>query len=390
MDTRVPLEALTRLNMESLQTPEGFTIHPKLGRQLQRRAHEFGPDFRLEWAHAETRAFGSLLEAGVPIRLSGQDSERGTFSQRHLVLHDAETGAEHVPLGGIGSARFEVYNSPLTETAVLGFEYGYEVGTDPDLVLWEAQFGDFVNVAQVIIDQFIASGHTKWGQAARLTLLLPHGHEGQGPEHTSARPERFLQLCAEGNMSVAIPTTPAQYFHLLRRQALTPVPRPLIVMTPKSLLRHPKATSPLSELAEGAFHPVLDDPSAKERREEITHLTLCTGKLYYDLETHPEREGLSHVAIGRVEGLYPFPGDALDRLVTSLPNLERVIWAQEEPMNQGALSYIGPRLRSVVPRNIPLIPVARPNRASPAEGKAQDHAREQKRIVEEALGLRQG
>jgi 2-oxoglutarate dehydrogenase E1 component len=390
MDTTVPTETLVRLNVAALHTPEGFTVHPKLARQLQRRAHEFGPDFRLEWAHAETLAFASLLEDGVPIRLSGQDSERGTFSQRHLVLHDAETGAEHVPLAHIGTARFEAYNSPLTETAVLGFEYGYEVGTDPDLVLWEAQFGDFVNVAQVIIDQFIASGRVKWGQAARLTLLLPHGHEGQGPEHTSARLERFLQLCAEDNMGVAYPTTPSQYFHLLRRQALTPVARPLIVMTPKSLLRHPKATSLLSELAEGSFHSVLADPAAGERSDQITHLTLCTGKIYYEMETHPRREELAHVAIGRVEGLYPFPGEALERLVTSFPNLQRVVWAQEEPTNQGALAYIGPRLRAVVPRNIPLKPVARPDRASPAEGKAKDHMEEQKRIVEEALGLREG
>jgi 2-oxoglutarate dehydrogenase E1 component len=390
VDTRISFEALVRLNDACLQTPEGFNVHPKLERQLKRRAYEFGPDFRMEWAHAETLAFASLLEEGVPIRLSGQDSERGTFSQRHLVLHDVETGAEYVPLEHIGTARFEAYNSPLTETAVLGFEYGYEVGTDPDLVLWEAQFGDFVNVAQVIIDQFIAAGRVKWGQQARLTLLLPHGHEGQGPEHTSARLERFLQLSAEDNMSVAYPTTPAQYFHLLRRQALTAVARPLIVMTPKSLLRHPRAASPLSELAEGSFHSVLDDPSATERRGEITHLTLCTGKIYYDLETHPKRGDLTHVAIARVEGLYPFPGDALGRLVTSFPNLKGVVWAQEEPINQGALSYIGPRLRAVVPRTIPLKPVARPDRASPAEGKAKDHLKEQKRIVEEALGLRGG
>ncbi|MCJ7627432.1 MAG: multifunctional oxoglutarate decarboxylase/oxoglutarate dehydrogenase thiamine pyrophosphate-binding subunit/dihydrolipoyllysine-residue succinyltransferase subunit, partial [Longimicrobiales bacterium] len=253
-ETRVSLDALVRLNLAALEVPEEFTVHPKLARQLQRRAHEFGPDFRMDWAHAETLAFASLLEEGVPIRLSGQDSERGTFSQRHLVLHDVETGKQHIPLSRIGTARFEVYNSPLTETAVLGFEYGYEVGSDPDLVLWEAQFGDFVNVAQAIIDQFIAAGRAKWGQLGRLTLLLPHGHEGQGPEHTSARLERFLQLSAEDNLTVTYPTTPAQYFHLLRRQALSPRARPLIVMTPKSLLRHPKAMSPVSELAEGAFH----------------------------------------------------------------------------------------------------------------------------------------
>ena len=390
VETRVSIDALRRLNDACLAHPEAFTVHPKLARQLQRRTFEFGPDFRLEWAHAETLAFASLLEDGVPIRLSGQDSERGTFSQRHLVLHDVETGERHIPLEHIGTARFEVYNSPLTEMAVLGFEYGYEVGTDPDLVLWEAQFGDFVNVAQVIIDQFIAAGRAKWGQSARLTLLLPHGHEGQGPEHTSARLERFLQLAAEDNMSVTYPTTPAQYFHLLRRQPLSTRARPLIVLTPKSLLRHPRATSPLSEFAEGAFHPVLDDPSVAERREEITRLVLCTGKIYYDLETHPERESLTHVAVARVEEIYPFPREALEELVDSFPNLKGVVWAQEEPTNQGALSYIGPRLRTVVPRKIPLKPVARADRASPAEGKAKDHLREQQRIVEEALGVREG
>ncbi len=389
VETRVPLDALVRLNQASLEVPEIFTVHPKLARQLQRRLYEFGPDFRMEWAHAETLAFASLLEDGVPIRLSGQDSERGTFSQRHLVLHDVETGDEQIPLTRIGSARFEAYNSPLTETAVLGFEYGYDVASNPDLVLWEAQFGDFVNVAQVIIDQFIAAGRAKWGQSARLTLLLPHGHEGQGPEHTSARLERFLQLCAEDNLTVSYPTTPAQYFHLLRRQALSSRARPLIVMTPKSLLRHPKATSALSELAQGRFNPVLDDPSVAERRGEITRLVLCTGKLYYDLEAHPQRESLTHVAVARVEELYPFAGEALEELVASFPNLKGVAWAQEEPTNQGALSFIGPRLRTVVPRKIPLKPVARPDRASPAEGKAKDHVKEQLRIVEVALGLRE-
>jgi 2-oxoglutarate dehydrogenase E1 component len=385
--TRVLLEDLLRLNESSLARPEGFKTHPKLDRQLKRRLEGFGGDSLLEWAHGETLAFASLLEDGVPIRLSGQDSERGTFSQRHLVLHDVEDGTEHIALSQIGTARFEVYNSPLTETAVLGFEYGYDVGADPGLVLWEAQFGDFVNVAQVIIDQFIASGRAKWGQETRLTLLLPHGHEGQGPEHTSARLERFLQLAAEDNLRVAYATTPAQYFHLLRRQALSPQARPLIVMTPKSLLRHPKATSPLVDLSEGEFYPILGDPAADARYTEITRLVLCTGKIYYDLETHPDRQKQAHVAIGRVEELYPFPGGALEALVGSFPNLKEIVWVQEEPMNQGALSYIGPRLRAVVPRKIPMRHAARPDRASPAEGKNQDHVNEQRRIVEEALGL---
>jgi 2-oxoglutarate dehydrogenase E1 component len=387
VQTWVLLDDLLRLNEASMARPEGFRTHPKLDRQLKRRLEGFGGASLLEWAHAETLAFASLLEDGVPIRLSGQDSERGTFSQRHLVLHDIEEGTEHVALSRIGTARFEVYNSPLTETAVLGFEYGYDVGADPGLVLWEAQFGDFVNVAQVIIDQFIASGRAKWGQDTRLTLLLPHGHEGQGPEHTSARLERFLQLGAEGNLRVAYATTPAQYFHLLRRQALSPQARPLIVMTPKSLLRHPKATSMMVELAEGEFYPILGDPAADARYTEITRLVLCTGKVYYDLEIHPERQEQTHVAVGRVEELYPFPAGALEALVGSFPNLKEIVWVQEEPMNQGALSYIGPRLRAVVPRKIPMRHVARPDRASPAEGKNQDHVDEQRRIVEEALGL---
>lgn len=387
VDTRVAMEDLVRLNAAAVAHPPDFKVHPKLDRQLQKRLQGFGPEFTLEWAHAETLAFASLLEENVPVRLTGQDSERGTFSQRHLVLHDAETGVEHIPLSEVGTARFEVYNSPLTETAVVGFEYGYEVGSAPDLVLWEAQFGDFVNVAQVMIDQFIASGRAKWGQLSRLTLLLPHGHEGQGPEHTSARLERFLQLSAEDNMRVAYPTTPAQYFHLLRRQALTPRARPLVVMTPKSLLRHPKATSKLQELADGSFHPVLPDVESREDALHVTRLVFCTGKIYYDLATHPGREDQGHVALARLEELYPFPTEAMRSLVESFPKLEEVVWAQEEPTNQGALSYIGPRLRAVVPRKIPLRHVARPDRASPAEGKNRDHLAEQKRIVEEALGI---
>ena len=388
--TRVPLRDLVRLNDAALSYPAGFRVHPKLAKQLQRRREDFGPSYALEWAHAETLAFATLLEDGIPVRLSGQDSGRGTFSQRHLVLHHGETGETHVPLQNIGTARFEVYNSPLTEMALLGFEYGYAVAADPDLVLWEGQFGDFVNVAQVVIDQFISSGRAKWGQEARLTLLLPHGHEGQGPEHTSARLERFLQLCAEDNMRVAYPSTPAQYFHLLRRQALTPAARPLVVMTPKSLLRHPKATSPLSELAEGSFRRVLGDDSAAARPGEIHRLVLCSGKVFYDLETHPKRASRPDVAVARIEELYPFPAKALRELVASFPNLREVVWAQEEPTNMGGLFFIGPRLRAVVPRTIPLKPVARPERASPAEGSSREHQKAQMQIVEAALGISGG
>ena len=382
--THVAFADLAEINAASMAVPDGFTIHPKLRRQLDKNRGDFTEESVLEWAHGETLAIGSLLREGVPVRLTGQDAQRGTFSQRHLVFHDPETGATHAPLAALGNARFEVYNSPLSETAVLGFEYGYSVGADVELVLWEAQFGDFVNVAQPIIDQFIASGQSKWGQLSRLTLLLPHGYEGQGPEHSSARLERFLQMCAEGNMRVVYPTTPAQYFHLLRLQAHAPE-RPLVVMTPKSLLRHPLAGSPASELSRGGFHPVLPDPDSEARTDGVTRLVLCTGKVYYDLAASDERAAAAHVAVARVEQLYPFPGDEIEELVRRYPNLEEAIWTQEEPRNMGALSYIGPRLRAAVPRTVPLRYLARPEWASPAEGKASDHATEQRRIIQEAF-----
>jgi 2-oxoglutarate dehydrogenase E1 component len=386
-ETSVDLERLARINEQALSAPEGFTVHPKLKRQLDRRRQGFTSDARIDWAYAETLALGSLLDAGVGVRLTGQDTERGTFSQRHLVLHDAETGDTYTPLAHLDGARFEIFNSPLTEAATVGFEYGFSVATNDFLVLWEAQFGDFVNVAQVAIDQFLSSGREKWGQISNLTLLLPHGYEGQGPEHSSARLERFLQLCAEGNMRVVYPTTPAQCFHLLRRQALMRPERPLIVMTPKSLLRLPAAGSTVHELVEGRFHSVLDDPGAGARRDEIRRLVLCSGKLYYDLQASEGRDEATHVAVARLEELYPFPAAALAALVGGYPGLEEVVWAQEEPRNMGALTFVGPRLRAVVPRALSLRHVARPERASPAEGKAKDHAREQEHIVREALGL---
>jgi 2-oxoglutarate dehydrogenase E1 component len=385
-DTPVDLASLTEINAGALEVPAGFTVHPKLARQLSRRKDDFGEDSSLDWAHAETLAFGSLVRDGIPVRLTGQDSERGTFSQRHLVLHDAETGERVTPLARLGPGRFEIYNSPLSEVAVLGFEYGYSVAAESDFVLWEAQFGDFVNVAQVILDQFIASGRTKWGQLSRLTLLLPHGYEGQGPEHSSARLERFLQLSAEDNIRVAYPTTPAQYFHLLRQQGLGTPKRPLAIMTPKSLLRHPRATSTVSELMSGEFRPVLPDRESFGSADEVTRLVLCSGKVYYDLLTAPARKELPQVAIGRVEQLYPFPAGEVEELVARYPKLEEVVWTQEEPRNMGSLLYIGPRLRAAVPREIHLRHVSRPDRASPAEGRARSHEAKQKRLVAEALG----
>ena len=384
--TGVAFDVLEHINRTSLTVPEGFKPHDKLWRQLSRRANDFSLDRAIDWGHAEALAFGSLLVDGIPVRLSGQDAERGTFSHRHLVLHDSETGEEVVPLRGVADTRLEVYNSPLTETAVVGFEYGYSVGAGKDVVLWEAQFGDFVNVAQVMIDQFMSSGLTKWGQHSRLTLLLPHGYEGQGPEHSSARLERFLQLCAEDNMRVTYPTTPAQFFHLLRRQAIRRPERPMIVMTPKSLLRHPMATSNVSELTEGTFRHVLPDPKVTDP-DKVTRLVLCTGKIYYDIAGHDRRDEADSVAVGRMELLYPFPVEQLEALLGSYPNLREVVWAQEEPRNMGALTFVGPRLRPLVPRKVSLSYTARPERASPAEGKSRDHVKQQSRLVLEALGL---
>jgi 2-oxoglutarate dehydrogenase E1 component len=286
----------------------------------------------------------------------------------------------------VSDTRLEAYNSPLTETAVVGFEYGYSVGAGPDVVLWEAQFGDFANAAQVMIDQFLSSGLAKWGQYSRLTLLLPHGYEGQGPEHSSARLERFLQLCAEENMRVTSPTTPAQYFHLLRRQALRRPERPLIVMTPKSLLRHPMASSTVAELTEGGFRHVLDDPTVHDPAQ-IQRLVLCSGKIYYDIQGHARRAEATHTALVRQELLHPFPVEALGEVLERYSQIREVIWTQEEPRNMGALTFVGPRLRGVVPRRVPLGYVARPERASPAEGKAKDHLAQQDKLVFEALGL---
>lgn len=385
-DTRVDLVTLARVNAATVAVPSGFTVHPKLARQLKRRHEEFTPDTKLDWAYGEALAFGSLLEEKLVVRLTGQDAQRGTFSHRHLVLHDSETGDVYTPLQHFGEGRLEVYNSPLTEAAVMGFEYGYSVASKNDLVLWEGQFGDFVNVAQVAIDQFIAAGRQKWGQVSNLTLLLPHGYEGQGPEHSSARLERFLQLCAEDNMRVVYPSTPAQFFHMLRRQAHARPERAQIVMTPKSLLRLPAASSTVSELTDGGFHPVLDDPTTQDRHAEITRLVFCSGKVYYDIQSGEGREEASHVAVGRVEQLYPFPAKDVAEVVANYPNLKEVVWAQEEPRNMGALTFIGPRLRGAVPRTIALRHVSRPDRASPAEGKGKAHAAEQSRIVAEALG----
>jgi 2-oxoglutarate dehydrogenase E1 component len=386
--TAVPLETLKELNRQAHTLPAGFNLNPKLRRQLQRRLEVVEREEVIDWAHAELLAFASLLAEGIPIRLTGQDTIRGTFSQRHVAFYDFETGERVIPLQQMPAARasFAVYNSPLSEAGPLGFEYGYSVQAPDALVLWEAQFGDFANVAQVIIDQFIVSGWAKWRQRSALVLLLPHGYEGQGPEHSSARLERFLQLAAEDNVRIANCTTAAQYFHLLRRQAIlrTVDPRPLIVMTPKSLLRHPRAMSPMRELAEGRFQPVLDDPTARQRPDDVTRLILCSGKVYVDLVTSQFAATASHVAIVRVEELYPFPGDELAAILRQYPNARDVVWLQEEPKNMGAWTYMQPRLQPLL-NGRTLRYIGRPERASPAEGFAEMHEQEQARIIAEAF-----
>ena len=386
-DTALAPEFLTALNEQLLTWPEGFTVHPKLKKQLERRRTALGPEGGIDWAHAETLALASLLTEGIPIRLTGQDTERGTFSQRHLVLHDAANGQTLAPIQRLPGALapMELHNSPLSELATLGFEYGYSAAAPDALVLWEAQFGDFINGAQVIVDQFLSAGLSKWGLTTRLTLLLPHGYEGQGPEHSSARLERFLQLAAEGNIRVANPTTPAQYFHLLRRQARRTRQRPLVILTPKSLLRLPQASSRLSELAGGQWQAVLNDPVASRHPDQLTRLVVCSGKVYYDLLAEAEKMKSGRPAVTRMEQLYSFPWTEMRELLAGYPGLEELVWVQEEPRNMGAWSYVEPKLRELAPDGVRVSYVGRPERASPAEGYPAAHAAEQSRIVQEGL-----
>jgi 2-oxoglutarate dehydrogenase E1 component len=389
--TAVAEERIRELNDQLLHVPEGFTVNEKLARQLERR-REALDEGGIDWGQAESLAYASLLEDGIPIRLSGQDTERGTFSHRHAVLHDPTTGETYTPLQQLptAAASFEVYNSPLSEYAAVGFEYGYSIAAPETLVLWEAQFGDFVNGAQVVVDQFIVSGRSKWGQTSRLTLLLPHGYEGNGPEHSSARLERFLQLAAQDNIRVANCTTSAQLFHLLRRQALDATARPLVVMTPKGLLRLRQATVPLEQLTAGSFQPVLEEPGDKSGAHR---LVLCSGKVYYDIAGHDARGTASGVSVARVELLYPFPLEEVAALIASFPSLREIVWAQEEPQNMGAWRSIRHRLEDVA-RRAPGVErvqyVGRPWRASPSEGYPTLHQREQDRIVREALGSSPG
>lgn len=397
IETSVSEDALARLNQELLTVPPNFHVHSKLKPLMERRrtalAAGDGASERglVDWGHAESLAFASILTEGTPIRITGEDTARGTFSQRHLVLHDVVNDATYVPLQNIPSARasFDVWDSPLTEQATMGFEYGYNVQAREALVLWEAQYGDFVNVGQVMIDAFISSARSKWAETPSLVLLLPHAYEGQGPEHSSARLERFLQLAAEDNLRVADCTTAAQYFHILRRQQrlLKLDPRPLVLLTPKSLLRHPMAAASLEDLAHGKFQPVIDDPQSRQDPGSVQRLILCTGHVYMDLVA-ARQAGISAenpAAIVRVEELYPFPAPEIEGVIKGYLSIREIVWAQEEPRNMGAWPFVAPRLRDLTGGDLPLLYAGRTRRASPAEGSREWHVREQKRLVEAAF-----
>jgi len=384
VDTGVSYEKLEAITAVPASPPAGFTANHKLTRIFQARVKVMQERGAVDWAFAESLAFGSLLLEDTPVRLSGQDSRRGTFSQRHSVLIDQHTGQPWIPLNNLApdQAQFCVYDSFLSEAAVLGFDYGYSLDEPFMLIMWEAQFGDFANGAQVIIDQFIASAESKWGRGSGLVMLLPHGYEGQGPEHSSARLERYLQLCAEENIQVAVPSTPAQYFHLLRRQVRRNFRKPLVVMTPKSLLRHKAAVSPVDELVVGHYHDVLDDPLAPERARR---LLLCSGKVYYDLAAKRQEVGKEReVAIVRLEQPYPWPADELKRVFERYPAVREWVWVQEESQNMGAWTFVAPRLAELM--GVPFQYVGRDASASPATGSKLVHDREQSELVEAAVG----
>jgi 2-oxoglutarate dehydrogenase E1 component len=390
VETSVDAGMLRDINRALLTAPEGFSVHPRLQRILGRRQNVLDnpEEPAIDWSMAEQLALASILADGIAIRFTGEDVERGTFSHRHAVLNDAQTGERYLPLQAIPQAQaaFEIINSPLTEAATIGFEYGYNIQTPERLVIWEAQYGDFINVSQAILDEFVVSGRAKWGQTPSLVLLLPHAYEGAGPDHSSGRLERFLQLAAETNMRVVYPTTAAQYFHLLRRQALLleTDPLPLVVMSPKSLLRHKLSASSLSELTEGRWHAVIADGEADQRQEQITRLILCSGKVYVDLAGSEHREEHPEIALVRVEQLYPFPDEEVAEILERYPNLEEVIWLQEEPENMGAWEYVQPRLLELIGDRWPLHYVGRPRRSSPAEGSSAWHMINQTAIIEQA------
>lgn len=395
--TAVSLKKLKAYGQSMAQIPQGYELQRQVSKLIEQRfAMQTGAE-PLNWGAAETLAYASLVDEGYPVRITGEDVGRGTFSHRHSELYNMKDGSMYIPLSHISEsqARFDTFNSLLSEEAVLAFEYGYATSVPNGLTIWEAQFGDFANGAQVVIDQFISSGETKWQRLSGLTLLLPHGYEGQGPEHSSARLERYLQLCAEDNMQVVTPTTPAQIFHVLRRQVPRPVRKPLIVMTPKSLLRHKLAVSSLEDLAMGKFETVLPEIDSLDTAQ-ITRLLLCGGKVYYDLLEKRREYNLNHVAIVRIEQLYPLPEQRILVEIAKYPNLNEIIWAQEEPLNQGAWYYLAPQLFRLIappkPATRPtkaylLDPVARPSSAAPAAGYVKMHTEQQQKVVNDALGI---
>jgi 2-oxoglutarate dehydrogenase E1 component len=390
-DTHVPLQQLQRLSEALTTLPEGFKLHPSVARVIEARKQMAAGKLPLDWGMAETLAYASLLSNGYDVRLSGQDSGRGTFAHRHAVLHDQDRErwdqGSYVPLQNIGKDQgdFVVIDSVLSEEAVLGFEYGFATAEPNALVIWEAQFGDFVNGAQVVIDQFISSGETKWGRVCGLAMFLPHGYEGQGPEHSSARLERFLQLCAEHNMQVCVPTTAAQIFHLLRRQMLRPFRKPLVVFTPKSLLRKKEAASPIAELANGSFQTVIPELEALEAKE-VKRIIACSGKVYYDLISKRSELRRTDAAVIRIEQLYPFPHKQFEAEIKRYPNATDVVWCQEEPQNQGAWYQSGHYLRQNMREDQKLYYAGRPASAAPAGGYMARHNERQRALVEQAFG----
>ena len=381
-DTGIARGEFTGLLTLLSAVPEGFAIHPKVARVLGRRARMARGEAPVDFGAAELLAFGSLLGGGIHVRLSGQDARRATFAQRHAVYIDTRTLGEYTPLANVrpGQGRFEIYNSMLSEAAVLGFEYGYSRDYPEALVLWEAQFGDFANGAQVIIDQFIAAGEDKWGLLSGLVLLLPHGYEGQGPEHSSARLERFLQLAAEDNIQVCQPSTAAQYFHLLRRQALRRWRKPLVVLTPKSMLRLPDACSTAGDFTSGRFLPVLPEKEIADPER----IMMCTGKIAHALRAERSRRQAMRTSIVTVEQLYPFPGDEIAAELSRFRNARELLWVQEEPANMGALTYILPALEKLVP-HLAIRSVRRSASASPATGSAKAHEVEQNTLLDLAF-----
>ncbi|MDH5445371.1 MAG: 2-oxoglutarate dehydrogenase E1 component [Gammaproteobacteria bacterium] len=386
--TAISAELIQRMNDSLQKLPDGFEVHPNVRKILENRDRMAQAEIPVDWGFCETMAYATLLHDGFPVRISGQDSGRGTFFHRHAVLHNQHDGEAYVPLRNLfeGQPNFLVINSVLSEEAVLAYEYGYAT-TDPHtLTIWEAQFGDFANNAQVVIDQFISAGEQKWSRMCGLVMLLPHGLEGQGPEHSSARPERYLQLCGQHNMQVCVPTAASQIFHLLRRQMLMESRRPLIIMSPKSLLRHPMAASPFSRLVEGEFETVIRDKSDIPY-DQIKRLIICAGKVYYDLFDKRKRDEIQDAAIIRVEQLYPFPVEEFKRELKKYPNLEKYVWCQEEPMNQGAWFSSQHHIRNIIGRHLHLEYAGRPFHAAPAVGSAKLHIQQQQELVEQAFTI---